>query len=149
MTKIINRGNKTIKAVCEDEGVKFTSASNWIRIRDKASVMKNKSSSSKRSAEFKLKALIETGNLSESDLGAYLRKEGLYSHNLDEWKLEFISIGNSSNSQKHIKDERDEKIKNLERDLLRKDRALAEASALLILQKKVNLIWGNKDEDDK
>jgi len=46
------------------------------------------------------------------------------------------------------KDERDEKIKKLEREILRKDKALAEASALLILQKKVNLIWGDNDEDE-
>ncbi len=43
------------------------------------------------------------------------------------------------------KDVRDERIKELEREVLRKDRALAEASALLILQKKVSLIWGDED----
>jgi hypothetical protein len=37
----------------------------------------------------------------------------------------------------------------LEREILRKDKALAEASALLILQKKASLIWGTKDEDEK
>ncbi|MBK7961775.1 MAG: transposase [Bdellovibrionales bacterium] len=87
--------------------------------------------------------------MSEADLGAYLRREGLYTHNLEEWKAEFISIVNSSKKKKKVKDERDKKIKNLERDLLRKDKALAEASALLILQKKVNLIWGTDDEDEK
>jgi hypothetical protein len=44
------------------------------------------------------------------------------------------------------KDARDETIRLLEREILRKDTALAEASALLILQEKVDLIWGNRHE---
>lgn len=146
----MNRGDSSIQAICDQEGVNLSSASNWIRVRGKSTEMKKKTSSLKRSGEDKLKALIETAALSESDLGAYLRKEGLYTHNLEEWKAEFISFTNSSHKPKSpIKDIRDEKIKSLERDLLRKDKALAEASALLILQKKVNLIWGKDDEDEK
>jgi transposase len=48
--------------------------------------------------------------------------------------------------QRHQRDERDAKIAGLERELLRKDKALAEASALLILQKKVHLIWEKSEE---
>ena len=35
----------------------------------------------------------------------------------------------------------------LKKDLLRKDKALAETSALLILKKKADLIWGDFEED--
>jgi hypothetical protein len=111
--------------------------------------MKNKKSSNKWSAEQKLISLIETGSLSESELGAYLRKEGLYSNQLSEWKSEILALMNSTNTSKIIKDERDLKIKNLEREILRKDKALAEASALLILKKKADLIWGTKNEDEE
>jgi hypothetical protein len=38
-------------------------------------------------------------------------------------------------------------IRQLERDLARKDKALAEAAALLVLQKKVQAIWGDEDDD--
>jgi transposase len=100
-------------------------------------------------AEQKLKVLMETAALSESELGAYLRKAGLFSQQLDEWKAEFLWSMKSLKKPKPVKDHRDEKIRSLEREILRKDKALAEASALLILQKKVNLIWGNSDEDEK
>ena len=97
--------------------------------------------------EAKLKAVIETESLAEHDLGTYIRREGLYTTQLSEWRSEIIEgLGAKS---PFAKDERDEKIKNLERDLLRKDRALAEASALLILQKKANLIWDKYDDDKK
>ena len=41
-----------------------------------------------------------------------------------------------------------QEIKSLEKDLNRKNKALAETAALLVLQKKVNAIWGSNDEDN-
>lgn len=147
--KILSRGNRTIAEVCEEAGVGKSTAINWIKNRGNSSDMKKQKGSQKWSAEQKLKVLIETASLSEAELGSYLRREGLFSSQLDEWKNEFIlSLTSSSKKSKFGKDERDQKIKSLEKEVLRKDKALAEATALLILQKKVNLIWGNKDEDD-
>jgi hypothetical protein len=149
ISKILKRGNKTIKDICIESGVDPSTASKWAYRRDSVLNMKNKKSSNKWSAEQKLISLIETGSLSESELGAYLRKEGLYSNQLSEWKSEILALMNSTNTSKIIKDERDLKIKNLEREILRKDKALAEASALLILKKKADLIWGTKNEDEE
>lgn len=149
-SKILNRGSRTIAEICEDAGVGKSTAVNWIKARGNPSDMKKQKGSQKWSAEQKLKALIETASLSEAELGAYLRREGLFSGQLEEWKKEFISsLTSSAKKSKSGKDERDQKIKSLEKEVQRKDKALAEATALLILQKKVNLIWGNKDEDEK
>lgn len=147
--KLLNRGNRSIIEVCEEEGVSHRTAANWIHSRVISSDMKKKKSSQKWTAEQKLKAIIETASLSESELGAYLRKEGIFSTQLEEWKKEILSSLTSPQKLKLTKDDRDQKIKSLEKEILRKDKALAEATALLILQKKVNLIWGNKDEDEK
>lgn len=146
--KILNRGHKSIPEICEEEGVKYSTADNWVRNRASSNEMKKQKNSNKYSAEQKLKILIDTGSLPEAELGAYLRKEGLFSAQLEEWKKEILFSMASVKMPKKLKDERDQKIKSLEREILRKDRALAEASALLILQKKVSLIWGNKDEDE-
>lgn len=135
--------------VCEEEGIGLSTGANWIRPRVSSSSMKKSKNSHKWNSEQKLKALIETAALSEAELGAYLRREGVFSAQLDEWRKEFLSSMDSSRKSKFAKDDRDQKIKVLEREILRKDRALAEATALLILQKKVNLIWGNSDEDEK
>lgn len=149
-SKILSRGKRTIAEICEEAGVGVPAASNWIRQHGSSSGMKKQKSSSQWNPEQKLKALIETASLSEAELGAYLRKEGLFSTQLDEWRSEFLS---SMTSQRKLKtpkkDERDKKIKILEREILRKDKALAEASALLILQKKAHLLWGIKDEDEE
>jgi transposase len=136
--------------ICDEEGVKYSTADNWVRKRkrDMSIDMKKQKSSAKYSAEQKFKILMATGSMSEHELGVYLRKEGLFSAQLDEWKKEFLLSVTSFKKPKKSKDERDKKIKSLEREILRKDKALAEASALLILQKKVSLIWGNSDEGE-
>lgn len=148
-TKILSRGSKTVAEVCEAEGINQRSAANWIRARVNDPVMKKQKSSHKWNPEKKLKALMETSNLSESELGVYLRKEGIFISQLEEWKKEFLSSMILVKKSKPAKDDRDQKIKSLEKEILRKDKALAEATALLILQKKVNLIWGNRDEEEK
>jgi hypothetical protein len=99
----------------------------------------------KWNAEAKLKAVFETSNLDETELGKYLRREGLYSNQVAEWRAAMIERLDAKPS--FARDERDQKISVLEREVLRKDKALAEASALLILQKKADLIWGSKSAD--
>ena len=95
-------------------------------------------------AEAKLKAIVETTGLAETEFGLYLRREGVYSTQITEWRAEVLPHLETRPTPK--KDARDETIRQLEREILRKDKALAEASALLILQKKVEVIWGSRDE---
>lgn len=101
----------------------------------------------KWTSEAKFKAVLDTANLVDTDLGHYLRKEGLYSNQVIDWRAQFVE--NFEPKVKPKRDERDDKIRALEREILRKDKALAEASALLILEKKVALIWGRDGEDER
>lgn len=150
VAKIVNRGNQTIEEICEREGVGKSTAANWLRARANVVSMAKQKTSKRWTPEEKLKALSETHGMSEEELGVYLRREGLHSHQLNEWREEILKgLAPVARKPSVKKDERDEKIKALERELRRKDKALAEASALLILQKKIDLIWGGKDEDEK
>jgi hypothetical protein len=101
----------------------------------------------KWTAEAKLKAIVETAGLAEHEFGLYLRREGLYATQITEWRAEILAHFAARATPK--KDARDETIRQLEREILRKDKALAEAAALLILQKKVDGIWGNRHEAAK
>lgn len=146
--KVLNRGDRTIDEVCAEVGVPRTSIGNWIRASAKvAGKSHNPKGRMKWTPEAKFKAVVDTTNLVDTELGHYLRKEGLYSNQVTEWRAEMIQ--NMSLKPKFKRDERDDKIRVLEREILRKDKALAEASALLILQKKVDLIWGRSAEDEK
>ncbi len=147
--KLLNRDSETINQVCEREGVLPSSAKNWLKVCGKLGTFPTRSRRGRMqwNPEAKLRAVIDTSSLQENELGKYLRSEGLYSNQIVEWRAEIIE--NLSLKSTFKKDERDERIRVLEREILRKDKALAEASALLILQKKASLIWGTKDEDEK
>ena len=101
-----------------------------------------------KSPEAKLQAVIDTLGKTEQEQGAYCRAQGIYSNHLDLWKkqmLEGLGVA-SSNERKAENQQTLKENKKLKRDLERKDKALAEVSALLILKKKANLLWG-VDED--
>jgi len=149
ISKALNRADRSLLSISQEVGIPVTTLVGWLPKHDKAIVMKKQKSSNKWNPEQKLRALLETASLAEAELGVYLRKGGLFSHQLEDWKKEFLSSMVVSRQPKIKKDERDKKIKTLEREILRKDKALAEAAALIILQKKVNLLWGNQDEGEK
>ena len=93
--------------------------------------------------------VVATAKFDESERGAYCRERGLYSFQLQEWKEAFMASNKNDRKGVHepeIKALRAEN-KALKSDLNRKDRALAEASALLILKKKAALIWGDAEDD--
>ena len=97
--------------------------------------------------EEKLQAVIEAATVAEEDLGAFLRRQGLHDAQLKEWRQLVLSglkqqpgrSGRASTAQAR-------RVRELERELTRKEKALAEAAALLILKKKVQSIWGDADD---
>lgn len=98
--------------------------------------------------EQKLQAVLEASQLSDDDLGSFLRKKGLHESDLKKWRLEMLGGLQSSTSKKKSKGKSAEakRILQLEKEIFRKDKALAETAALLVLKKKAQAIWG--DEDD-
>jgi transposase len=147
VTQILTRGDRTITSVCEEAGVSRRTATKWVQLCGTVTTHPTQRGHMKWTAEAKLKALVETAGLAENELGLYLRREGLYSHQIMAWRAEVIEYFETR--PKCAKNARDETIRQLEREILRKDKALAEASALLILPKKVDLIWGSRHEAAK
>ena len=146
--KLISRGNKTIEHFCNENNVALSSVSRWQSECASTLAMKHKKDKSKFSAETMLKIIAETYSLNEEDLGIYLRKNGLHSNQLTEWRSGILSSMNQPKLNSNKKDDRDSEIKNLRKNLRKKDAALAEVSALLILQKKANLLWPQPFEDE-
>ncbi len=97
------------------------------------------------SQEERLEMVIACGALDEATVNQFCRERGLYAHHVVQWKKDFI-IGVTANEGRDAKNLKGE-LRELKKELNRKDRALAETAALLVLQKKVSAIWGN-DEDN-
>ena len=96
-------------------------------------------------AEEKLDGVLEYEKLDEEGRGKFLREKGLHSVHIERWKQQILEGLKSSKSRK--KDSRDAKIKDLEKELHRKEKALAEAAALLVLKKKAQAIWGDHEDE--
>jgi transposase len=86
--------------------------------------------------------------LPETELGAFLRREGLHEDDLSRFRDEVrnAAVAGLTASKKPRNDEQ-KRIKDLERELKRKEAALAEAAALLVLRKKAGALWGGEGED--
>lgn len=94
---------------------------------------------------------MEAANLPEGELGAFLRRHGLHEAQLEEWrrKVEEASLGALEKPRRKGPKRRSpeaKRVQELERELNRKDKALAEVTALLALKKKLNALLGDGDE---
>lgn len=97
----------------------------------------------------KIAAVIESMSLTDEQLGGFLRQRGLYRATLDEWRESVLRAARAELGGRVTKAEAAEakRIRELERELSRKEKALAEVAALLVLQKKVRRILGDADDD--
>lgn len=102
-------------------------------------------------SEDKFAVVLETASLNAAELAEYCRRKGLFAEQIAAWR-EVCSSANANATQQarglreQSKDDK-KRIRQLEKELNRKEKALAEAAALLILRKKAQAIWGDKEED--
>lgn len=99
--------------------------------------------------EERLRVVAEAATTPDSELGALLRREGLHEATLKEWRtaaLEGLSPERATRAKEKRGSEQ-KRVRELERELRRKEKALAEAAALLVLQKKVQALWGDEEDD--
>ncbi len=106
---------------------------------------------SKFSSNDKFQAVLDTSSMSELEVGEYLRQHGILKEELALWKKSMINAFNKSpvvdpGVSKELA-KQNTTVKRLEKELRYKEKALAETAALLVLQKKVQAIWGGNRDD--
>lgn len=98
-------------------------------------------------AEEKLQAVIAAAAIPEAELGEFLRRQGLHQAQLHQWRQQVLArLERPTRSSKKPTAEV-LRVRELERELARKDKALAETAALLVLKKKARAIWGDEADD--
>ena len=152
LKKLESQPNLTVSEMAKELNIPKSTIYQWQRTRKKqeTSSSKNKSSG-KWSTEDKFHVVLETYSLTEEELSTYCRKKGLYVSEVKEWQKQCLNanLTNSKAPQEledELKDEK-KKIKSLEKELSKKEKALAETAALLVLRKKSQAIWGDPEED--
>ncbi len=146
-------GGPSANALSQEVGVHQSTLSRWQRQASRVADMKSQrgSSSQSWSAAQKLEAVLESAALPEEELGPYLRRKGLYRKDLDQWREQMLQglVAQKSRPRTSSKTPEGRRIRELEREVRRKDAALAETAALLVLKKKAQAIWGDEDDDTK
>lgn len=153
--KLVGPGRVSATALAKESGISQSTLSRWLNTAGSVGGMSKDRESKRRprdwSAEEKLAVVTEAAKLSEEELGEFLRRKGLHEAQLTEWRdlareAALGALGSRRNNRGADKAEA-RRIRELERELLRKEKALAETAALLVLQKKVQAIWGGGDDD--
>jgi len=90
----------------------------------------------------RLEAIMQSAALDQEPLNAFCRKQGIFPHHLDDWKQAFINSYPSSNTK--TDNALRLELNQVKKELNRKEKALAEAAALLVLQKKCQAFWEEK-----
>jgi transposase-like protein len=147
LIKVHARNGQTVREVAADLGVNFYTVQRWLKVHKivRTDVADKEKLAHEWRREEQLSALLETHSLNEEELHAWCRERGLFPHHLEEWRLAFSADEPAKAKGPSIASLTKDNAK-LKKDLLRKDRALAEAAALLVLQKKFQALW--VDEED-
>jgi transposase-like protein len=93
----------------------------------------------------KFRAVLEANSLSEVELGEFLRRRGLHEAQLEQWRGDALAGLERAPEKRKDGEQQQRRIRELERELRRKDSALAETAALLVLQKKVQSLWVDEE----
>lgn len=154
LVKVYSRGNRTIESVAEELNMKVATLKIWMKRKlkkdrtEESEVEKEKRVQDWRLEE-QLLALQESYGLSGEALNAWCREKGLFAHNLTEWKNDFCKgrkeLQGATEDKSGLRKLKEE-IEKLQRDLRRKTDALAEAAALLVLQKKFRALWEEEEQ---
>jgi len=159
--KLANPEGPSAGALAEEVGVSQSTLSRWLREAGRIekrngntiSTHTERTMMAKRpqdwSSEEKLNIIIEAASVSEEELGAFLRRKGLHKAQLEQWRSMMLSGLTKQPGRSSKKSPEARKIRALEKELNRKEKALAEAAALLVLQKKAQALLGGEDDDTK
>ena len=145
-------GEKTHREIAKEAGIGRSTLDYWLkhyRIDGKIKLNQKEKRPQDWTAAERILSLIETGAMSDEERISWCRKKGIFTHHLEQWKKDAISSAKpisakgKSDETRHLKKE----IASLKKELTRKEKALAETAALLVLKKKADFIWGEPEDD--
>jgi transposase len=147
----------TATALSKETGISQATLSRWRQAAAKIPTMPSKRApkakpdvrstagkapARRRSGADKLDLVIRAEGLERDDLGSLLRGEGVHLAELEQWRKVAREALGEGRRQAPSKE-----LRQLRAELARKEKALAETAALIVLKKKVAAIWGDEDDD--
>lgn len=150
LKKVLPPESRPVKEIALDNGLSEQTIRNWMQQLKNGTLelMSRETSPGQRSASEKMRLLLESKQVSNDSMGQWLREHGLHSEHLPLWEQEMLDVvSDKADKRKEHNAELLKENKQLKKELARKEKALAEMAALLILKKKADEIWGDKGDD--
>ncbi len=149
LQKVLPPQSRSVVEVANEEDIHCSTLYTWLKTAQNNGVTMSNSTS--LTAEKKFAIIIETSSLTESELAKYCRENGFYPEKIKAWKREFVEgmqtkkVSNKASLKEAQADKAE--IKVLKNELRRKDKALAETAAILVLRKKLSALYDLEDEE--
>jgi transposase-like protein len=148
IARMLPPNNVSVAELVRETGIPKDTLYTWRRNAQKGHAPAQEKPADGLSSEEKFNVVLETASLNEVELGEYCRRKGLFPQQIDAWreicKQAHAPLAPKADRQK-LRNQAKE-IKSLDAELRRKEKALAEAAALLVLQKKVRALWEEPEE---
>ena len=155
LTKMLPPNNMPLGQLAREEGISVATLAKWrAEARAKGQFLPDANAGPEGwTSRDKHGAVIEPASMNAADLAEYCRSRGLYPEQLAVWReaCERANDWERAAASRIARETRDgrKRIQQLERELARKEKALAEAAALMVLRKKADAIWGPREGGDE
>lgn len=147
MARLLPPESASIKDVANEIGVGTSTLERW-----RSEALAQPSRERVWTAAARFDAVLTTAAMDEASKNAWCRASGVYPQELAAWRENaMVALSGAEvprTSAQEAKQNR-RKIKELEREIRRKDKALAETAALLVLSKKVAAIFNRDMGEDE
>jgi transposase len=150
LKRVLPPESKSIRGTSRKFGISEQTIRNWIKQKKDGIFDTVQGDKSLRylSSKEKYQLLMESAKMPEEKLGEFLRERGLHSEHLKLWDQELREMVTKKEDKKDKKlKELIKRNKELEKELARKEKALAETAALLVLKKKLEILLGEDGDD--
>ena len=155
LKRMMQPENAPVPMLAEETGISKVTLYDWRKhaIAKGLVVPQDTQNPENWSAEYKFSVVLETAVMNQAELAQYCRKKGLFAEQIAAWKENCLQ-GNARATNQSKEEKRQTQlargeVKQLKRELRRKDEALAETAALLVLRKKMHAIWGRTRTNDR
>lgn len=149
--KMMPPHSQSVPRISKESGIPIATLYNWRSqsLQQGLVVPATHKHADQWNAKARFAVLVQTATLNDAELAEYCRQQGLYPEQVQSWKADFEAalepVRHPANKQLAIEQR---KVKQLEKELKRKEKALAETATLLVISKKMQAIWGNSKEED-
>lgn len=150
LRKVLPPQSMAVRDVALEFGISEQSINGWLKLVKEGKLTAETEDAGPRykAASEKLALLLESKLVDKDRRGEWLREKGLHSEHLTLWEQELRELmDDKATNDKAELQALKKRNRQLEKELERKNMALAELAALMTLKKKADEIWGANEDD--